>query len=105
VCCGGIGQGVRKLYVVYSKFYHEFDPQNRTDLGIQLVEVRVVLPWPCHMSSCCGSACGAACGLMGGPLEVNMNVCMLNLAAAQMNHRFHQHSIRALSLSTPPFDS
>ena len=29
-----------KIYVVYSKFYHELDPHNRTDLGIQLVEVR-----------------------------------------------------------------
>lgn len=51
-------QGVRKLYVVYSKFYHEFDAQNRTDLGIQLVEVRarVALRNPSHDSRVMSSA-------------------------------------------------
>ena len=32
-----------RIYVVYSKFYHEVLDANRTDLGIHLVEVRRVL--------------------------------------------------------------
>lgn len=32
-----------RLYVVYSKFYHEVIDANRTDLGIHLVEVRHAL--------------------------------------------------------------